>query len=385
MKSVFEKFLAAIDRLRKAVDPNHILLRSAERGELHKMTSALRFGADVNFVDKDGITPLIRACANRRSDAAMFLIDNGADHEKRTNEGWRAYDFAKNQDLALLTEKLLFLHGGKPPLYDYRQQTLKNFNESRLHIYRSMFDVDTLARRPFLNIGAGHTYHPMWQNVDHISDYYASVLYNNIDIEWDIEQKVPLPLSDGTILAVYSSHTIEHVTDNQARHVYQESFRVLDRGGWMRITCPDIQIYYNAYKNKDKSFKLFQQMREGGLSWENCFINEFATQLRDRKDKDELTKEVDRIFASLPLNEGCDHFTDQIDYDIQRIMVGSHINWWTYEKIAAFLKDAGFTDIKRSAHGESEYLPMRDILYFDSTDVESSVWVEARKPAHFVQ
>ena len=101
---------------------------------------------------------------------------------------------------------------------------------------------------------------------------------------------------------------------------------------------------------------------------------------RDRKDKDQLTKEIDRVFSSLSLKAGCNHFTDQIDYNIQRKMVGSHINWWTYEKIAEFLADAGFADIKRSTCGGSEYPPMRDTIYFDSTDIESSVWVEARKP-----
>lgn len=48
----------------------------------------------MDATDKEGCTPLIRLLDNKRSDAALFLIEQGADTEIADNSGHRAIDYA---------------------------------------------------------------------------------------------------------------------------------------------------------------------------------------------------------------------------------------------------------------------------------------------------
>ena len=79
--------------------------------------------------------------------------------------------------------------------------------------------------------------------------YYANfkdfVEYNLMAIE-------PLPFDDNSIEVIYSSHTIEHVSDEAIQNLLKESYRVLKKGGGIRLTTPDIELEYNAFKNNER-------------------------------------------------------------------------------------------------------------------------------------
>jgi ubiquinone/menaquinone biosynthesis C-methylase UbiE len=47
------------------------------------------------------------------------------------------------------------------------------------------------------------------------------------------------PFPDGSVLAAYSSHTLEHLYLDQAQDVLRECYRVLVRGGTLRLALPD--------------------------------------------------------------------------------------------------------------------------------------------------
>ena len=69
--------------------------------------------------------------------------------------------------------------------------------------------------------------------------------------EWDPEIQRhdirKLPYSDGSVDAVYSSHTLEHVYIDEARQVLREVSRVLKPGGLVRLALPDAEQLARAF------------------------------------------------------------------------------------------------------------------------------------------
>lgn len=79
----------------------------------------------------------------------------------------------------------------------------------------------------YLQFGAGPHKHlqigPPWQN---------------FDIEVDIRQKLPFPR--GSAKFILAEHVIEHVQFSEGLKFLQECYRILEPGGVLRISFPDI-------------------------------------------------------------------------------------------------------------------------------------------------
>jgi len=78
------------------------------------------------------------------------------------------------------------------------------------------FPSESLTSRRFYNIGSGAFYHPYWTNIDYESEYYTPSQKNPF-INYNLMKLEPLPIESNTAEIVYSSHTIEHVTDKQSK------------------------------------------------------------------------------------------------------------------------------------------------------------------------
>ncbi|MBR1363431.1 oligosaccharide flippase family protein [Bradyrhizobium ottawaense] len=80
------------------VQPDPLQLIDAARdGDLVMMETLLARGIDINATNSLGVTPLIAATASLQGPAVKLLLSRGARRSDRTNEGYTAYDFAKNQ------------------------------------------------------------------------------------------------------------------------------------------------------------------------------------------------------------------------------------------------------------------------------------------------
>lgn len=78
--------------------------------------------------------------------------------------------------------------------------------------------------------------------------------------------------------------------------------------------------------------------------------------------------------------ELADYYASRVPRATQRAHPGQHINWWTYDKLAALLGDAGFEHVYRSQPQQSRFEQMRGTgrrTGFDSTFPEISLFVEA--------
>lgn len=112
-----------------------------------------------------------------------------------------------------------------------------------------------------LNLGCGSQTPDGWINVDYalgarlmkvplfgILNKYLK-LFN---LDWDKkiflhDLEKTLPWADSSIDAVYSSHTLEHFSKESGRKILSESYRVLRKGGIVRIIVPDLQSCITEY------------------------------------------------------------------------------------------------------------------------------------------
>ena len=65
-------------------------------------------------------------------------------------------------------------------------------------------------------------------------------------IKW-AEATRRIPVADGVAEVVYTSHMLEHLSRDQARLFLREAFRVLNAGGVLRISVPDLRQQIESY------------------------------------------------------------------------------------------------------------------------------------------
>lgn len=239
----------------------------------------------------------------------------------------------------------------------------------------------------YVNIGAGGFFHPFWHNLDTPNEYYAEIQKNLAFIHYDLTAHKPLPFESDTLKVAYTSHVIEHIHDDDVVFLFKEVYRCLQPGGCFRVTCPDIDLEYDAYMRNDRSFwKWPNAYGVFNTSIEQMFLDHFATSLtktHPEKTCRKLTdKDIREIFEKYPKEDALDHIVGLLTTDIQKKYPGDHINWFNHGKISEILSSAGFSNVYESGYGQSKCVQMRDKQLFDSTCPELSVYVECVKQAN---
>lgn len=236
----------------------------------------------------------------------------------------------------------------------------------------------------YVNIGAGSFYHPYWHNLDTPNEFYARSQKDNVHIEHDLTSGSPLPCASGSLKVLYISHVIEHLTDDQVQYCFVEAFRCLHPGGYFRITCPDIDLEYDAYCRGDSSLWGWPTpWGKGSTSTEQKFLEHFATILTiahaSPSCRQFTDQEIRDIFAELPKEEALQYFVDQIPDHLKNIRPEYHVNWFNVQKIQLMLRKAGFECIYESRFGQSRCPLMRNTEQFDNTVPGLSLYVECQK------
>ncbi len=67
-----------------------------------------------------------------------------------------------------------------------------------------------------------------------------------------------LPLQDGTVEILYSSHMLEHLDRNEADRFLREAFRLLCPGGIIRIAVPDLKKQIEQYDQSGDADRLIE-------------------------------------------------------------------------------------------------------------------------------
>ena len=116
-----------------------------------------------------------------------------------------------------------------------------------------------------LNLGCGYQIVDGWINVDYglgarlskipfLKSINKRVRLFNLD-NWDTriflhDLTKEFPWKKESIDIIYSSHTLEHFSRSEGLGFLNECFRVLKKGGIIRIVVPDLQDIVNDYNNK---------------------------------------------------------------------------------------------------------------------------------------
>lgn len=232
-------------------------------------------------------------------------------------------------------------------------------------------------------------------NVDYASEWYD---LNNIDINFNFFKNDQLPIESNKGNIIYTSHTIEHLDNESVFHMFNEAYRILKKDGYLRVTCPNIDLMYNMVLNNDSFFwektikhhskpenmkriNISKPMNK--VSLKQIFLFRFASQVSVlHANKNTYTiddKEFDKIFSQNNFEDALDFCINKCSLEIQKKNPGNHINWWNKRKLIKLLKRVGFKDVYLSAYSQSMSPVLRNPKYFDNTHPNESIYIEARK------
>ena len=93
----------------------------------------------------------------------------------------------------------------------------------------------------YVNLGCGTRIHPDWENVD----FYKTGPSVRVH---DLRKGVPY--ENEVFNAVYHSHLLEHFPKNEGKRFLRECYRVLRRGGIVRVAVPDLEGMVRVYLEK---------------------------------------------------------------------------------------------------------------------------------------
>ncbi len=106
-----------------------------------------------------------------------------------------------------------------------------------------------------LHVGCGNVKLLGWVNID-VEPGAADLI---------IDVRKGLPFDDNSVDFIYNEHFIEHLTYEEGQKVLKEFWRVLKKGGVLRIATPDLDYIINKYMSNWKD--------QDWLSWpEYSFI-----------------------------------------------------------------------------------------------------------------
>ena len=87
-------------------------------------------------------------------------------------------------------------------------------------------------------------------------------------------------VKDNSVKFIFSEHFIEHLTLSEFRSLLRECFRVMEVGGVIRLSTPNLRVLCNLYLQGDISYWAptwepktpCQLMNEGMRLWEHKFL-----------------------------------------------------------------------------------------------------------------
>ena len=248
-------------------------------------------------------------------------------------------------------------------------------------LYGQLYPRDVLAEKRFYNVGPGVFRHRYWTNVEKTTATYD---LDNIDIEYDILQRRPLPLPDGQAEAFYCSHVINLLPEDDIRFFLGDAFRCLKPGGFFRIACIDAERMFDAFIDGDESFFNWYAVGEGP-SLAQKFIGHVAGHRAQVSTSTRTTKPTDAEIDALchsgrPLPDILDDLCCETNAELIDRCPNINVTWWTEDKLARALRDAGFRRVERSGMLQSRCPVMRDFNYFDRNSVaKASLYMETQK------
>lgn len=199
-------------------------------------------------------------------------------------------------------------------IFTTREKEFINFHKKRQQALIGSYLTKHTVRK--LQIGAQSNSIDGWLNVD-IHPKSETVAY--------MDATEPFPFSDNSLDYIFSEHMIEHISFEDGHFMLKECFRVLKKGGKIRISTPDLAFLFGLYSKE----KTDTQIRYINFSVERYLKN--------------------RVPA------------------MDTIVINNFMRDWGHEfvhdekSLRHLLSTVGFVNIKRMIVGESEDAQLRNV------------------------
>lgn len=164
-----------------------------------------------------------------------------------------------------------------------------------------------------------------------------------------VDLRKSLPFPDHSFQGVYSSHVLEHLYRDEALALLKEIKRVLVPNGLIRIVVPDMRSFVEAYVNA-----LEKQ------------------ETSDRLPADELNYLLHLRPSRAPQLD----FWQKLRY--QSRDMGIHKWMYDIDSLHALVRDAGYVEIRKVSHLESEIPVINEIETPDRLLNGAGICIEAR-------
>ncbi|MBI2047656.1 MAG: methyltransferase domain-containing protein [Parcubacteria group bacterium] len=220
-----------------------------------------------------------------------------------------------------------------------RRDVIKNYNPSLF----------------YLNIGSRLFVRENWRLLDYSdnSSYKAGDKGELLDYNIDLTTCPKLPISDAAVDLLFSSHVLEHLGEMPAQNVFNEAFRILKRGGIVRLVLPDADLFYDAYKRNDiEWFRGITRRWEPGWPIETHLFKWIAAYRMGTVDG--VRQNVNTLSKEAFFEKYRKEIIDFTDHDFSQ-----HITWFNFDKVKRMAERAGFKDIRHSAPRQSISEEMR--------------------------
>jgi len=248
------------------------------------------------------------------------------------------------------------------------KSTKLSLRSSKITLKKKVFPPNPEERH--LNIGGGNWYYRRWENID----LYADQVF--VDYRIDLRLRAPIGLPDGCAKVIFSSHVLEHMSDESCLFILKECHRLLKPRGILRISVPDMDKALQAYTVNDTLFFDKGGVRCVGDSIERKLVNFFASYKKDNYSGGPVVAPavVTERLGSLDKYEFVRWCVSLIPADAP---YKAHVNGYDFPKLKSFLEASGFGEVVRSEHRGSSVPTMRTTAFDNRPMV--SLFVEAFK------
>jgi len=235
----------------------------------------------------------------------------------------------------------------------------------------------------YLNVGGGPFEHREdgWANLDYkfeASAYKRKKYWGNIDIEYNLMSGKPMPILSDSYDAVYSEHTIEHLTEDMVLYLFKEVYRILKPGGVFRVSCPDADWFYDSLVSPGKhkeSISDVWSVRKPDASPEYRFLDALCSPLSGvLTDQD-----VQGMLTSMPKKVVFKALTSSVTTKEQADRPGEHNSCWNHLRLDKALTEAGFSTISQPLPPNESSCEAFKAGYIDTTVPICSIRIEAVK------